>query len=564
MKMGARMGSNVLRLALLPLVFLLVGCSLFGSGTHRHASVTRQTIPQPKLPGSDSGLENHVPKQMVVGLERGVSPEAVAAELGAEVVKALPALNAALLQLPADSQVVDGVRQLEGDSRVRYAEPNYEAVGRPYMESAFDLPSHSGSYDASPFAPGSHTASTPQPHLRQWGINAIGAHIAWQRGITGEDVFIAVLDTGIDGQHPDLGFNGKIRWGINTTSDDKDDWQDRNGHGTHVAGIAAGAGMAADGVVGVAYNSSLLAIKVLGDDGRGSNFDIAEGLFALVDWRKDNGRPPTVANMSLGSTHYGHIIKEAVDAAAEDGVVIVAAMGNDARNTLAYPAAYPGVIAVGAVAPGDRLAGFSSTWKHISVAAPGVDIYSAYPISTGRWYATLSGTSMATPFVSGAAALLLARDPSLTPAQVKSRLETFARHPSGLGERDKQLGYGVVNVPGSLFGDSELNFYGNVKVTVIDQDGDPIDTNKYDTPPWEYRVDFIVELRIENPSHPELGPIFTDDDGTAVFYHVPVGAGNRVVATAWTTGGSSRSAIADIVEVRPGKTEEIIVQLNLQ
>lgn len=558
--MAMTIRSRLLPMALLSLALLLAGCSLFGSGTHRDASVTADHRPRFQIPASDDHLDPHVPKQLIIGLGHDTSADKIAAELGAQVVDVLSGLGAALLELPADSQVVDALQRLEHDTRVRYTEPNYHVATTPYEDGSVGVASSASASDLAPFALQTTGACPPCIHPRQWGIGYVGAPVAWQHGVTGEGVVIAVLDTGIDPAHPDLG--QKILWGYNTVSEDEKDWTDRDGHGTHVAGIAAGAGARPDSIVGVAYESSLLAIKVL-ENNRGTIFSIAQGIEKVIEWRQANIGVPTVINMSLGGPGYSSVMKEAVDAALAQGIVVVVAMGNDQRGAIAFPAAYPGVIAVGAVAPKDRTAHFTSTWRHMSVSAPGVDIYSAYPLSMGL-YATASGTSMASPFVAGAAALLLHHDGSLSPAQVRTRLETFARHPDGPGQRDSRYGHGVINVPASLFGDSGLNFYGSVEVHLVDQDGERIDVSRYNTPPRGYQMDFVVEVLLEHPSRPGPLPIQASDDGTGLFYHVPIDSGWKVVATAWPIDGSARSGTAMVGEIQPGKTTTVTVQLDLR
>src|SRR5690606_31105972 len=267
--MATGMRSVAARFPLLLLAFLQAGCSLFGSGTHKHPSVTRDDRPRLNLPERDEDLDPHVPKQVIVRTQKGTSPESIAADMGAAVVDTLPSLNAVLLQFPADVQVVDAVRRLQDDTGVRYAEPNYRVQGGPDGYGAgyggFYAPSIGG--DGASFidtlAIGPSTAH-PEVDPRQWGIHAVGAPEAWEYS-TGEGVFIAVLDTGIDPDHPDL--RGKVRDGVNAVVGEGPDrgWRDVQGHGTHVAGIAAGAG-SPGGIVGVAPGAELLAVKVLKDD----------------------------------------------------------------------------------------------------------------------------------------------------------------------------------------------------------------------------------------------------------------------------------------------------------
>ena len=546
-------------LPLLLLATLLAGCSFVRTGFDKRPVAPDVNHPRIEIPASDSQLNTHVPHQVAIGLEHGVSPEMVAAELGAEVADFIPALNAALLRLPEDMPVVEALRRLQDRPGVRYVEPNYvtqavpevydglQGAAQPYWDDGV-LP-----LAASP-------AGHPPINPRQWGLYTIGAPLAWQYS-TGAGTVIAVIDSGLDWGHPDLG--DKILGGVSLVPGyDPNNWYDDDGHGTHVAGIAAAAGRAPGGVVGVAYDSRLLGIKVLDRQGRGTVFSIAEGIWAVVDWRKYNASPPTVINLSLGGLIYSILLKDVLDYALAEGIPVVAAMGNDARGLAKYPAAYPGVIAVGAVTPDLRPTYFSTSWKHISVSAPGMDIYSSVP----GGYGTASGTSMAAPFVSGAAALLLAREPGLSPGEVRSRLETFARHPDGPGRWDEQVGHGVINVAASLLGDRDLaNFYGSVEVELRDHSGQRLNTVNYGTSP-RYQLDFFVDVYLDHPVRTDIGPVMANDEGMAVFAHVPVDSGYTAVATVWwpETGFATSKSVALPDAVRPGQTQRVIIQLDLR
>lgn len=227
-----------------------------------------------------------------------------------------------------------------------------------------------------------------------WGVRRVGAPQIW-RLTRGEDVAVAILDTGISFDHPDLAPRLRAVYNAVGGSD-----EDHNGHGTHVAGIVAGCGVPG-GVYGVAPKASLLAVKVLGDDGSGRLSDIIDGL----DWCVKKGAP--IANLSLGTPVPHPLLKKAVDQAAAAGVLVVAAAGNSGPSpqTLEYPAAYESALAVGACDPSGGVASFSSRGAGLDVVAPGKDIYSTW-LRDG--YRRLDGTSMAAPHVAGVAALLLA------------------------------------------------------------------------------------------------------------------------------------------------------------
>lgn len=232
-----------------------------------------------------------------------------------------------------------------------------------------------------------------------WGIERIGALEAHEQDIRGENASVAVLDTGIDPTHEDLQENiGEGNAIIPCQGECEEEWDDDEGHGTHVAGTIA----ALDneiGVLGVAPETTLHAVKVLDAGGAGTPSTIADGLV----WAAQQGYD--IANMSLGSASPSVTLQLAIEFAHEQGTLLVGAAGNDGISQVNFPAAYEEVIAVSATTPDDELAWFSNFGPEIELAAPGVDVLSTLP---GDNYAEFSGTSMATPHVSGTGALLMA------------------------------------------------------------------------------------------------------------------------------------------------------------
>jgi hypothetical protein len=271
-----------------------------------------------------------------------------------------------------------------------------------------------------------------------WGVDRIDADLLWSTN-TGKGVNVAILDTGIDYDHPDLA--GNIAGGINYTggwwkdgSTNKAYWDDKYGHGSHCAGIVAALNNNI-GVVGVAPGASLWAVKVLGDDGYGYISDIIQGL----EWCVENAID--IVSMSFGSVEYSQSLDNACHATYGAGVLLVAAAGNENGGAVHYPGAYGSVIAVSATNIKDVIADFSSTGPEVELAAPGVDIKSTYRYGA---YALGSGTSMACPHVAAAAALAWAADPSLTVEQLRTRLQETAEDLGAAG-RDNLYGYGLVN-----------------------------------------------------------------------------------------------------------------------
>ena len=269
-----------------------------------------------------------------------------------------------------------------------------------------------------------------------WGITRINADSA-QTSVDESGVIVAIVDTGMDLDHEDLG--GLFVWGYSyyaqgasggfftpapiteaeCTAANPDPCNDDNGHGTHVAGTIAAQDNTV-GVLGVAPQVGLYIIKGLDSDGSGSYSAIAGGIRKAVDG--PDGVPGTaddadVISMSLGGSSGTQELEDAVNYALNNDVVVVAATGNDGAN----PAAYPGVIKVGAVDNTDAIASFSNRGE--TILAPGVDILSTY--NTGG-YDTLSGTSMATPHVAGVAALAWAAHPTYTNTQIRDLVEGSA------------------------------------------------------------------------------------------------------------------------------------------
>lgn len=233
------------------------------------------------------------------------------------------------------------------------------------------------------------------------GVKLIGAPSVWGK-TKGKGIKIAVLDTGCDVDHPDL--RDRIIGGRNFTGDDRGNpniYNDYNGHGTHVAGTIA-ASENGQGVMGVAPQADLLIVKVLDKNGSGQYKWIIDGIHYAVEQRVD------IISMSLGGSEDVYELHKAIQDAIKKGVLVVCAAGNegdgrDNSDEYAYPGAYNEVISVGAVNLERQSSPFSNSHNEIDLVAPGEQILSTYPNGT---YAKLSGTSMATPHVSGALALI--------------------------------------------------------------------------------------------------------------------------------------------------------------
>jgi subtilisin family serine protease len=281
----------------------------------------------------------------------------------------------------------------------------------------------------------------------------IGAEVAWTVSV-GRGVNVAILDTGIDLDHKDLKNNIEggymaIQTGRYALAR-KRTYNDDHNHGTHVAGIVAAVKGNGIGVVGVAPEADLYAVKVLDQNGSGYLSDIIEGIQWAIDTRSD-ANPDNdiqIINMSFGTSTNSFLLEWALIAAEDEGIMLVAAAGNGgpSEGTVLYPAAYPSVVAAGATDQQDAVASFSSRGTKVELSAPGVAILST--IATGG-YQAYSGTSMASPHVAGAAALMLQANPSATPVEVIVSLGAYADDLGPFG-RDTGFGFGLVRPDRSL------------------------------------------------------------------------------------------------------------------
>lgn len=290
------------------------------------------------------------------------------------------------------------------------------------------------------------TASVPNDpmYTQLWAMPKIEAPAAWDIGTGSNTVKVGVIDTGIDLEHPDLQASliaGKNFVNPNASPDDD------HGHGTHVAGIIGAIGNNSVGVTGMNWNVQLMPLKVLAADGNGTEAAIAEA----IRYAADNG--VRLINMSLvmNSAFVPQTLQGAITYAAGKNVIQIAAAGNENRDSATfYPSAFSDVIAVSATDQQDNKASFSNFGDKIAVSAPGVNILSTVSTPTtmapclGQTYCTISGTSMASPHVTGLVALMLSKNSSLTQSQVLSYLTSTAQDLGQFG-KDPYFGYGRIN-----------------------------------------------------------------------------------------------------------------------
>ena len=333
----------------------------------------------------------------------------------ARVEEEIPVADAQLLSFPAIKHEPSGrIREekLRTAKEALQKRPGVEHVDYNYLRMPFYEPN-----DPS-FQPST-----------QWDLFRIEAPAAWNRTL-GNGVRVAVVDTGIDEDHPDLA--SKIAMQKDLVNNDGVAEDDADGHGTHVAGTIGAATNNGRGVAAVCPGCKLMVAKTGGDRGF-SDADIAQGIYWSVNNRA------RVINLSIGGEDFSWALKHAVDYAWEHRVVVVAAAGNDDTHRPSYPEAYGHAISVVATNRSDRKAPFSNYGTTVDVAAPGVNIWSTVP---GAGYDTKSGTSMASPHVAAVAGLLAAQDRSAR--EIRGRIQGTATD-LGADGKDKFFGWGLIN-----------------------------------------------------------------------------------------------------------------------
>lgn len=365
--------------------------------------------------------EARASQEIIVGLKPNATPQALLQRPGLKARARIPALNALIVTAPDREAALAALKK---DPAVSWAEPNgVVKCVRPVGESPrFPLGPRAGG----------------DPLLdQQWGMAKIEAPTAWSSHPGSPKIRVAVVDTGIYYKHPEFG--DRVDPGfdfINRDYDARDDMM----HGTHCAGIIGAGFNDGHGIVGVAPGVSLLAVKVMDQEGLGTFANIADGIVYAVQNRAQ------IINLSLGAQNTAYVMRQAIDYAVKAGVLVVAAMGNENTDSPSYPAAYPGVLAVGATKADDTRARFSNQGSHISVSAPGHRVLST--VLYGK-YETISGTSMAAPHVAGLAALIKSAKPDWTAAQIKTHIEQTADDLGSPGF-DPEFGHGRINVRRAL------------------------------------------------------------------------------------------------------------------
>ncbi len=361
--------------------------------------------------------EDTVAGEVIVQIVSGSNRSEIAREVDAEITDSIPDQNIYLLRIPAQTPIADAVSKLEKKRGVLIVQPN-TYIGLPEINQI----SQSFPDQTRPIY---LQGIEPALYYTQPGSYDIGLDSA-QLISTGSNVVVAVIDNGIDADHP--AFVGAIAPGGHDFVDDDSDPSEAggpmSGHGTFVAGL----------IRLTAPDCSILPFRAFDSTGLGTAFSITEAIYASMT------AGAKVINMSFSMYTMSPMIKAAVREARQAGIVMVASTGNDHVSDSTYPAAWPEVIAVSAIDESEQSAWFSNYGDYIDICAPGVNLYSAL---TGEYqWGTWSGTSFSAALVSGACALDLSYRPSLTPQQVSENLIRSAR---------TQLDWGTVTATDAIY-----------------------------------------------------------------------------------------------------------------
>lgn len=357
-----------------------------------------RVLPQP---------ENFVPGRVLVGFRDNVLPDHarnVIAAVGARDNGEISGLRVHVIDLPEEADEKGFAEALANRPEIEFAE-----VDRLLQ-------------------PEEVVPNDPW-YVDQWHLKKIGAPAAWSTTTGSSTVVIAILDTGVDSAHPDLAAKMVPGWNIYNNNSDT---RDVGGHGTAVAGTAAASSNNADGVASVAWQSSIMPIRVTDSSGYAAFSALASGL----QWAADHGA--RVANLSFNASDSA-TVRSAAQYFQNKGGVVAVASGNQA--TFNSAADNPYVLTVGATDPNDLLASFSNTGNNVDLTAPGTNIRTT---ANGGTYVSTAGTSLSAPIVAGVAALVLSANPGLTPTEVQNILKQSADDLGGSGW-DTSFGWGRVN-----------------------------------------------------------------------------------------------------------------------
>jgi len=387
---------------------------------------------------------NVVKGEVLVKFKKGIdkSKKVLAhTKINAQIKGGLDAIGVEVIKIPEGMTVEQAVEYYKSLPEVEYAEPNH-------IRKPLELPNDTY-------------------YKNQWALPKISAPDAWDKTTGTNTVIVAVIDTGVDYTHPDLKINVDSTTGYDFAKNSPDPMDD-NGHGTHVAGIIGAAGNNSIGITGVCWSVKIMPLKVFNASGNSDTIWISSAIIYAAN------KGARVINMSLGDISYppesNQTESDACKYAYDKGVILVAASGNGydtngdseidtpGMEPVTYPAAYEYVIAVGATDKDDKRASYSNYGPELDLVAPGGDGASSEnwilsTIGTGtvssQTYAYMMGTSMASPHVAGAVALLLSKNPDLNFSEIYTKLTESADDVESSG-KDIYTGYGRLNIARAL------------------------------------------------------------------------------------------------------------------
>lgn len=387
-----------------------------------NAAASSSPAPSSPVPSSP------VPGQIMVKFRDNAAAAGVLGQHGLSDGPPIGSTGAHLIKVPAGREL-QLVAALSRNPAVEYAEPD-ELVTADSADQYFDRQyalqnvGQSFTNTAGTVTVAAGKADADVDAVEAWNVT------------TGGGTRVAIIDSGVAADNNDISPQVAERVNFSDKVIAGPDGYDRYGHGTHVAGIVAAVANNSIGVAGVCPSCSIFDVKVLNDSGSGSSSAIAKG----IDWAATHGAK--VINMSLGQRVSSRTLEVAVNNAWNQGVVIVAAAGNEGTQAQVYPGAYPNVIAVAATDNKDAKASFSTYGKWVDVAAPGVSVYSTFPnhpfalesqYGSSEGYDILSGTSMASPVVAATAALVWSTAAGTSNTSVRAKVESTADPISGTG-----------------------------------------------------------------------------------------------------------------------------------
>ncbi len=372
----------------------------------------------------------------------------ILADMGSAEVYSWEQIGWAKITVPEDETVLSFLEKMIEREDILFSEPVLE----------YELPEFSVEEDP-------RIGDPPPPRILEendqigaeyypllWGMQQINVEEAWDLTTGHEDVIVAIVDTGVETDHPE--FEGINFVGHFDATTGGTDVTDEHGHGTHVAGTAVANGREGK-IAGVAWDTSVMPIKVMDVEGLIWTDYLIYAMLHMGDYAKEHDKS-IVANMSIGGRGYSIAFKDAIDYAAEEGVLLVTSAGNAYKRVLSYPSAYNGVLSVAATNARGEKAEFSTEGWWNSVAAPGEKILSTYP---GGEYVFMQGTSMASPHVAGAVGLLLTHLGPMDTVEIINRVQQTA-----YGEEfTEEFGYGILDVHALLTGEVEPR-YGKILV----------------------------------------------------------------------------------------------------